>query len=40
MPAHVWKHVLDVEPNRHLQQLGEVRHGAVHLLLLLLPMVA
>uniref|UniRef100_A0A383W484 Peptidase M20 dimerisation domain-containing protein n=1 Tax=Tetradesmus obliquus TaxID=3088 RepID=A0A383W484_TETOB len=24
MPGHVWKHVLDVEPNRHLQQLGEI----------------
>ncbi|KAF6265504.1 hypothetical protein COO60DRAFT_959587 [Scenedesmus sp. NREL 46B-D3] len=24
IPAHVWKHLLDVEPNRHLQQLGEI----------------
>ncbi|KAF8066302.1 hypothetical protein HT031_002625 [Scenedesmus sp. PABB004] len=24
LPEHVWKQVLDVEPNRHLQQLGEV----------------
>jgi hypothetical protein len=25
LPSHLWQHVLDVEPNRHLQQLGEVR---------------
>jgi hypothetical protein len=28
MPEHVWRHVLDVEPNRHLQQLGEVGVGS------------
>jgi hypothetical protein len=25
LPSHLWQHVLDVEVNRHVQQLGEVR---------------